>query len=81
MNKRYEIFSSENFFSSFTFLDKMRQSIGSYFIFNLTVIGLKIIQKNFLGLLDLPETKAVNIHKLLNIVIISENKNCKFAAF
>lgn len=75
------IFVSEHFFHSLTFLKKVKQSISHNISFFLKIINLNVVLQELLGLAGLKVVQVFCIYELAEIVIIGKNKNLKFAAF
>lgn len=79
--KNLRVFYLKNFFLSLTFLGKTKQGISSSICFFLAIVNLKVVAREFFGLLNLFKIQALDINELVKIVTINENKNLKFAAF
>lgn len=77
--KSLKLFSAESLFLSLISLGKMKQGIRNSICFLLAISDLKIVSREYLGASDLPVLQVFNIDELGTIVIISENKDFKFA--
>lgn len=71
----------EFFFLALTSCGKMWQNISSCISLILSVIDLKMILGEFLGLSDWSRTQILGIYKLLKIFVIIKDKIFKFATF
>lgn len=60
---------------------KARYSIYSRIRFFLSIINIKVVLQERLGLADLIKAQVICICKLREIVIVSKNKALEFAAF
>lgn len=79
--KNLKVLSLQNFFFNLTFLRKIEQDIRSSINISLTITNLKIVSREFLRLLNLFKTQALDIHKLVKIIIVGQDKNLIFAIF
>lgn len=59
----------------------MKQDFSNCICLFLIVIDTKTIPRELLDLANLLKTEILDIHKLLEVVLISEDKNFVFAAF
>ena len=75
------ILISECFFLSLVSLREARQRISHSISFFLTIIDLKMVLREFLGLADLTRAQVFYIYKLTKIIIISKNEHLIFVAF
>ena len=71
----------EYFFLGLAFLKEIKQNISRNIIFSLTIIDLKIVLRELLGLAGLTKAQGFNIHKLTEVILINKDKNLVFAAF
>ena len=79
--KNLGILISESFFHNLTSLWKTGQGISRSISLFLTVIDLKVVSRELLGLADLLRAQAFCIHELTEVIMISEDENLVFAAF
>ena len=75
------ILSLKFFFFIKTPLNKAKQCVYCCICFTLTIIDLKMVTKELLGLADVIKAQTLCIYKLLKVIIISKNKNLVFAVF
>ena len=80
-DEEFECFQLKAFFLIQTFLREMRECICSPICFTLTIINLKMITRELLGLKDLTRAQTLCIHELSEVIIVSENKDFVFAVF
>lgn len=59
----------------------LRESINSPISFVLVIINLRMIPQQLLSPLDLSRTQVFDVYKMVEIVIICENKNLISAIF
>lgn len=79
--KNISILISQSFFLSLASLEKIKQGISCNISFFFTIIDMKVILKEFLGLADLTKTQVLYIHKLLEVFMISKDENLIFVVF
>lgn len=78
-NLRILIFKS--FFLNLAFPGKGRQHISSSISFSLMIIYLEVVLREFLYPVDLTKTETFCIHKLVEVIIVSKDKDLVFVAF
>ncbi len=81
MIKNLSIFNSKSFFLGLTSLWEVKQSILHSISFFLTIIGLEVVLRELWGLADLTRAQTLWNYKLVEVIIISKDKNFIFAAF
>lgn len=79
--KKLSNFNSGCFFFGLAFLGKVRQGTNCHICLSLTITNLKVVLRKFLGPADLKKTRAFSTHKLVEIIIISEDENLVFTVF
>lgn len=79
--KNLEILICESFFLNLAFLKKVRQSISHNIIFFLTIVDLKIVLREFLGLVDLIRAYTLYIYELREVIMVNRDEDLVFAAF
>ncbi len=62
-------------------LGEARQSISRNISLSLTIINLEVVSREFLGLIDLRRAQAFRIHELMEVIIVSKDKDLVFATF
>lgn len=81
MVKNLSILILERFFLDLASLGEVRKSISRSISFSLIIIDLKVVSKELLGSMDLEKAQAFYIHKLIDVIIVSKDKDLIFAAF
>ncbi len=76
-----EVLISENLFLGLALLKEVRQSISRSISLYLTIIDLEVVLKKVLGPADLARAQAFCIYKLIEVIMISKDKNLVFATF
>ena len=79
--KNLSVLGSKLFFLIQAFLKEMRECICNSICFTLTIIDLKMVIRELLGSAKLTRAQTFCIHELLEVIIVSENKDFMFAAF
>ena len=77
----FDVLGAKSLFFLSTLLRILRQSIGSFICFALTLINLKVIIRKFLNLADLSRTQTLCIYESTKIVVLDKNKDVMFATF
>ncbi len=80
-DKEFKYSHFKRFFLDRVFLGEARQNISCSISFSLTIIDLKVILREFLGLTDLTKAQTFYIYKLTEIVMVNEDKDLIFAVF
>ncbi len=78
--KNLGVLISESFFLGLTSLREAKQSISHNISFFLTIFDSEMVSKKFLGPADLTRAQTLCIHELMEIIIVSKDKNLIFAA-
>lgn len=73
--KILRIFISGRLFLSRTFLWKSRQDVSHNISLSPTIIDSKIALQVFLGLANLTKTQVLCIHELIEVIMVSKNKD------
>lgn len=74
------ILSSEGLLFVLTSLKKAKQGVSSGICFTLVVIDFEIVPKEFLCPMNLSGAKALGIHELLEVIMVSKYKKLVFPA-
>lgn len=79
--KNISILILKYFFLSLILLWESRHGISCNISLSLTIVNLKIVTKELLGLTDLTKAQVLCIYELMEVVIINEDKDLVFIAF
>ncbi len=74
------VFISESLFFGLAFLGEARQGISRSICLSLTIIDLKVVSRELLGLAYLTKAQAFRIHVSTEVIMVSKDKNLIFAA-
>ena len=69
-NEKFECFQLKAFFLIIALLNKIKESICSFFCFSSIVVDPKMVTRKLLGLPDLIKAQAFCIYKLTKIVMV-----------
>lgn len=81
MVKNLEILIFESFFLSLACLEIAKQSIDSHISFFPTIIDLELVLIELIYLADLTITEIFCIYELIEVIIVSKDKDLVFAIF
>lgn len=81
MMKNLGVLIFESFFLGLTFLIEARRNISHNISFFLIIIDIKVELRECLGLADLIKTQTFCINKLIEVIMISKDKELIFIAF
>ncbi len=81
MLKNLGILICKSFFFSLTSLKEVKQSISCSISFFLTIIDLKMVLRELLGLADLTKAQTFCIHELMEVIMINKDEDFVFAIF
>lgn len=79
--KNLSIFIFEYYFLNLVSLGKARSNITYSIIFFLDIINLKVVLEERLGLVNLIKTQILHIQELIEVVIVSKDKDLLFVVF
>lgn len=74
-------FSLKTLFVSLTSLRKARQGISNSISLSPTIIDLKVVLRELLGLMDQAGVQVLYIHESTKVTMVNKNKNLIFATF
>ncbi len=74
------LFISECLFLGLTFLEEARQDISRSISLSLTIIDSEVVSRELLDLADLTRALAFRIHELMEVIMVSKDKDLIFAA-
>lgn len=78
-NIRFKYSQLKTFFLAL--LKEIKQRISSYISLALTIINMKVILRELLGLLNLSRAQTFYIYKLTKVIVICQNKHLFFTIF
>lgn len=78
--KNTSFFSLQLIFFDLASLKEAKQSVHNFVGFALTIISLKMISRELLGLTDLTRIQNFCIHKLIKVIILYKYQNFVFVA-
>ena len=76
-----DVLETKSVFLFYTLLGVLRQGIGSFVSFALTIIDSEVVTREFLGPADLPGAQTLRIHELTKVIVIYKDENLVFATF
>ncbi len=79
--KNLGILISKCFLLNLAYLEETKQSINHSISFFLTIIDLKMVLRELLGLTDLARAQTFRIHESTEVIIVSKDEKLLFAAF
>ena len=79
--KNLGILIFESFFLSLVSLREARQGISRNICLSLMIIDMEVVSRKLMGPTDLAKAQALGIHELIEVIIVSNNKNLGFVAF
>ena len=81
MMENLEVFISKSLFFGLTSLREVKQGISCNISLSLAIIDFKMVLKKLLSLADLTRTQILYIHELAEVIMVSKDKDFKFAVF
>ena len=76
-----DILGVEDIFLLYTLLRVLRQGISSSVSFALTIIDLKVVTREFLGLTNLFGAQTLYVHESMKVVMVCKDEDFVFATF
>ena len=80
-NEHFESFYLKTFIFHHYFFEENETIICSPICFSLIIIDLKMIARQLLGPPNLTKAQTLHIHKSIEFIMVSKNKDFVFAAF
>ncbi len=79
--KNLGVLISKSLFLGLASLGEARQGISRNISLSLTIIDLEVVSRELLGPADLTRAQTFRIYKLMEIIMVSKDKDLVFAAF